>query len=73
MLYICFGMSAIFSLIKEFRKQQINQFLILVDSLILLRASFLVVVSSSPFNKCFSSWQLSSNKSHPLVGLTIFL
>ncbi len=42
LLYICFLMSAVFSLIKEFRKPQKNQFLILVDSLILLGALFLV-------------------------------
>ncbi|WP_307830848.1 hypothetical protein [Bacillus cereus] len=42
LLYICFGMSAVFSLIKEFRKPQINRFLVLVDSLILLEALFLV-------------------------------
>lgn len=43
LLYICFGMSAVFSLIKEFRKQQKNQFLILFDSLILIGAIFLIV------------------------------
>ncbi|PFE70768.1 hypothetical protein CN316_11370 [Bacillus cereus] len=42
LLYICFGLSAVFSLIKEFKKPQKNQFLILVDSLILLGAFFLV-------------------------------
>ncbi|KXY36343.1 amino acid transporter [Bacillus thuringiensis] len=42
LLYICLGMSAVFSLIKEFRKPQINRFLLLVDSLILLEALFLV-------------------------------
>ncbi|WP_416809154.1 hypothetical protein [Bacillus thuringiensis] len=42
LLYICFGMSTVFSLIKEFRKPQINRFLVLVDSLILLEALFLV-------------------------------
>ncbi|PFN81883.1 hypothetical protein COJ67_29535 [Bacillus thuringiensis] len=42
LLYICFGMSAVFSLIREFRKPPKNQFLILVDSLILLGALFLV-------------------------------
>ncbi|MCU5131795.1 hypothetical protein OCA18_25585 [Bacillus cereus] len=42
LLYICFGMSVVFSLIREFRKPQKNQFLILVDSLILLGALFLV-------------------------------
>ncbi|MZE24578.1 hypothetical protein FOC14_00985 [Bacillus anthracis] len=41
-IYICFGMSAVFSLVKELRKPQKNQFLILVDSLILLGALFLV-------------------------------
>ncbi|WP_186317323.1 hypothetical protein [Bacillus mycoides] len=42
LLYICFGLSAVFSLIKELKKPQKNQFLILVDSLILLGAFFLV-------------------------------
>ncbi|PFE90315.1 hypothetical protein CN325_27520 [Bacillus thuringiensis] len=42
LLYICFGMSFVFSLIREFRKPQKNQFLILVDSLISLGAQFLV-------------------------------
>ncbi|MED2795444.1 hypothetical protein P4256_27850 [Bacillus wiedmannii] len=42
LLYICFGLSAVFSLIKELKKTQKNQFLILVDSLILLGAFFLV-------------------------------
>lgn len=42
LLYICFGMSVVFSLIRGFRKPQKNQFLILVDSLILLGALFLV-------------------------------
>ncbi|PFC69930.1 hypothetical protein CN290_28540 [Bacillus cereus] len=42
LLYICFGMGAVFSLIKEFRKPQKSQFLILVDSLILLGALILV-------------------------------
>ncbi|PNK28321.1 hypothetical protein CBR55_31205 [Bacillus thuringiensis] len=42
LLYICFGMSAVFSLIKKFGKPQINRFLVLVDSLILLGALFLV-------------------------------
>ncbi|ANC22668.1 amino acid transporter (plasmid) [Bacillus cereus] len=42
MLYICFGLSAVFSLIMELKKPQKNQFLILVDSLVLLGAFFLV-------------------------------
>ncbi|PEA09856.1 hypothetical protein CN491_25330 [Bacillus cereus] len=42
LLYICFGMSAVFSLIKEFRKPQRSQFLILFDSLILIGAVFLI-------------------------------
>ncbi|WP_309312698.1 hypothetical protein, partial [Bacillus anthracis] len=42
LLYICFGLSAVFSLIKELKKPQKNQFLILVDSLILLGALILV-------------------------------
>ncbi|PEV98309.1 hypothetical protein CN281_10715 [Bacillus cereus] len=42
LLDICFSMSAVFSLIKEFRKPQINRFLVLVDYLILLGALFLV-------------------------------
>ncbi|PEO19853.1 hypothetical protein [Bacillus wiedmannii] len=42
LLYICFGLSAVFSLIKEFKKPQKNQFLILVDSLILLGALILL-------------------------------
>ncbi|PHB02389.1 hypothetical protein COE79_06310 [Bacillus toyonensis] len=42
LLYICFGLSAVFSLIKELKKPQKNQFLILVDSLILLGAFFLL-------------------------------
>ncbi|ARP61157.1 amino acid transporter [Bacillus thuringiensis] len=42
LLYICFGMSAVFSLIKEFGEPQINRFLVLVDPLILLGALFLV-------------------------------
>ncbi|BCD29297.1 hypothetical protein [Bacillus tropicus] len=42
LLYICFGLSAVFSLIKELKKPQKNQFLILVDSLILLGALILL-------------------------------
>ncbi|PEI65885.1 hypothetical protein COE98_08270 [Bacillus wiedmannii] len=42
LLYICFGISAVFRLIKEFRKPQKKQFLILVDSLILIGAVFLM-------------------------------
>ncbi|PGB84271.1 hypothetical protein COM03_06015 [Bacillus wiedmannii] len=42
LLYICFGISAAFRLIKEFRKPQKKQFLILVDSLILIGAIFLM-------------------------------
>lgn len=42
LLYICFGMSAVFSLIKAFRKPQRSQFLILFDSLILIGAIFLI-------------------------------
>ncbi len=42
LLYICFGMSAVFSLIKEFRKPQKNQLLILFDFLILIGAIFLI-------------------------------
>lgn len=42
LLYICFGMSAVFSLIKEFQKPKINQFLILFNSLILIATIILV-------------------------------
>jgi amino acid transporter len=42
LLYICFGINAVFRLIKEFRKPQKKQFLILVDSLILIGAIFLM-------------------------------
>ncbi|PHA98263.1 hypothetical protein COE79_21355 [Bacillus toyonensis] len=42
LLYICFVLSAVFNLIMELKKTQKNQFLILVDSLILLGAFFLV-------------------------------
>ncbi|AKR12379.1 amino acid transporter [Bacillus thuringiensis] len=42
LLYICFGISAVFRLIKEFQKPQKKQFLILVDSLILIGAIFLM-------------------------------
>lgn len=38
LLCICFGLSAVFNLIMELKKIQKNQFLILVDSLILLGA-----------------------------------
>ncbi|MBG9630040.1 hypothetical protein CN961_25970 [Bacillus thuringiensis] len=42
LLYICFGVSSVFRLIKEFQKPQKKQFLILVDSLILIGAIFLM-------------------------------
>ncbi|KFM99327.1 putative membrane protein [Bacillus clarus] len=41
-LYIVFGISAVLGLIKELKKPEKNQFLILFDSLILIAAIFLV-------------------------------
>ncbi len=41
-LYIVFGISAVFDLIKEFQKPKKNQFLILFESLILIGAIFLI-------------------------------
>ncbi|MFA2568132.1 hypothetical protein [Bacillus wiedmannii] len=41
-LYIVFGVSAVLSLIKELKKPEKNQFLILFESLILIGAIFLI-------------------------------